>query len=186
NELALKQLVTKGQSTRRMSRVAMTTETKPQEFVFRDESEVVKSSTDDTNATGGSTEYYEPVVEVFPPPIFSAISEFPGDLEPDTAKTYFDKNGQFEAVDSSRAYLLLDGVKKNQVTFKVNPNPKGLNASTVAEKVEELTVQLQKTTGKSVMSAGIGDKVCGHSSKKKTDIIDIYMHKQPCCYSIKT
>ncbi|XP_076330063.1 uncharacterized protein LOC143235742 [Tachypleus tridentatus] len=157
NELALKQLVTKSLSNPHLSSVSMTTDIKPEEFVFRDESEVVKTSEVDKNETN------EPLAEVLPYPISTTVSTPSGHLKPVIADAIGNGGGQYEAVDSSLAYLLMDStltmeegshlakrlekllnlprgtfsnvrVKKKQVIFKVNPNPKGLNASTVARK----------------------------------------------------
>lgn len=96
---------------------------------------------------------------------------------------------QYEAVDATYTYLLLEKGKKltsseaeklvetleqmlklprgifsnvnvdgDQVTFKVNPNSEGLNASVVANKAEELSEQLKSIVGIEIQGAGIGDK----------------------------
>ncbi|XP_067141630.1 receptor-type tyrosine-protein phosphatase N2 [Centruroides vittatus] len=49
-------------------------------------------------------------------------------------------------------------VDDDQVTFKVNPNSQGLNASVVANKAEELSEQLKSAVGIEIQGAGIGDK----------------------------
>ncbi|XP_022236277.1 uncharacterized protein LOC106476812, partial [Limulus polyphemus] len=108
NELALKQLVSKSHSTPHLSSVSMTTDTKPEEFVFRDESEVVRASKTGKNGTNRNTKYYEPLAEVLPSTFSTAASETPGELKPVIVDAINNSDGQYEAVDSSLAYLLMD------------------------------------------------------------------------------
>lgn len=52
------------------------------------------------------------------------------------------------------------GVRKNQVTFRVMPNEKGLNPSSVAAKTDEVGLrdQIRRLTGLQVDATGIGDQ----------------------------
>ncbi|RWS14252.1 Receptor-type tyrosine-protein phosphatase N2-like protein [Dinothrombium tinctorium] len=66
-------------------------------------------------------------------------------------------SSNIETVDATHAFVILNkGVENTQVTFKVNKNPLGLNASTVAVKIEELPAH---DLGRRVEAAGIGDKI---------------------------
>jgi len=49
-------------------------------------------------------------------------------------------------------------VDKNQVTFKVNRNDRGLNASEIAVKTDQVKGLLEKRTGNEVVATGIGDQ----------------------------
>ncbi|XP_017769765.1 PREDICTED: receptor-type tyrosine-protein phosphatase N2 isoform X2 [Nicrophorus vespilloides] len=49
-------------------------------------------------------------------------------------------------------------VDRNEVTFKVNPNPMNLNATDVATKIWDIKDQLKAATGVEIVATGVGDK----------------------------
>ncbi|XP_063378285.1 receptor-type tyrosine-protein phosphatase N2 isoform X1 [Cydia fagiglandana] len=68
-------------------------------------------------------------------------------------------------------------VDKGEVTFKVEKNSKGYDASTVAKRIDDIKDELRRETGVKILATGVGDRskrpIIEHSESSETQIFGL-------------